>query len=172
MLISVGTLWRKELLSEVTLAKGYHESDMKDLIYFQPHPGKEATNSFWLWSAVRRSCQASTPPSPNPRRRRSRNQSPTHRRCLPYNGCRSIFWSSLFSQIFNSHLCSGPREDRKASRPEGAGFHDCGQGQDGKQAVQFTDGHVQRGHHRGDHDTGVSRVTPGKNCDSAPIRAV
>ena len=30
-----------------------------------------------------------------------------------------------------------------------------GEGQDGQQAVQLPHGHVQRGHHRGDHDTGT-----------------
>ena len=49
---------------------------------------------------------------------------------------------------------TGTGEDWQTARPEGAGLHHSGQGQDGQQAVQLTHGHVQRGHHRGDHDTG------------------
>ena len=55
----------------------------------------------------------------------------------------------------NDTSFSGAREDWPTARAEGAGFHHGGQGEDGQQAVQLTHGHVQRGHHWGDHDTGV-----------------
>ena len=54
-------------------------------------------------------------------------------------------------QVYSS---SGTREDWQTARAERAGFHNGGEGKDGQQAVQLTHGHVQRGHHRGDHDTG------------------
>ena len=57
------------------------------------------------------------------------------------------------TQIYISS--SGTREDWQTARAEGAGFHHGGEGQDGQQAVQLTHGHVQRGYHRGDHDTGA-----------------
>ena len=55
-----------------------------------------------------------------------------------------------------------------------------GEGQDGQQAVQLPHGHVQRGHHRGDHDTGTfqSQIIVDLNsqtlrqldrCDTYPI---
>ena len=52
-------------------------------------------------------------------------------------------------------VLSGAGEDWPTARAEGAGLHHGGQGEDGQQAVQLTHGHVQRGHHWGDHDTGV-----------------
>ena len=106
-------------------------------------------------------CSASTPRSPSPRRRLLRSQSPIPRR-----------WACLKMFPLWPFLSSGAWENRKTSWSEGAGLHHGGEGEDGEQAVQLADGHVQRGHHRGDHDTGVSRVTPGKNWNSAPIRAV
>ena len=69
-------------------------------------------------------------------------------------GFTTVSTGFVFSFYLFSFVCSG------------------GEGQDGQQAVQLPHGHVQRGHHRGDHDTGVSKVTPGKNWDSASIRAV
>ena len=55
-------------------------------------------------------------------------------------------------QVYSS---SGTREDWQTARAERAGFHNGGEGKDGQQAVQLTHGHVQRGYHRGDHDTGA-----------------
>ena len=51
--------------------------------------------------------------------------------------------------------CSGAGENWRDAWPEGEGVHNGGQAQDGHQAVQLTHGHVQRGHHRGNHDSGI-----------------
>ena len=89
-------------------------------------------------------CSAWTRRSPSPRRRLLRSQSPIPRR-----------WSCLKMFPLWPFLSSGAWENRKTSWSEGAGLHHGREGEDGEQAVQLADGHVQRGHHRGDHDTGV-----------------
>ena len=52
-------------------------------------------------------------------------------------GFTTVSTGFVFSLNLFSFVCSG------------------GEGQDGQQAVQLPHGHVQRGHHRGDHDTGT-----------------
>ena len=127
MLISVGTLWRKELLSEVTHAKSYHESGKKDLIaHLLLTPPRQGGNKLLL--VVERGEKIvpslnSAFPKPKEEAVEKPKSYSQEVPALQRSDVDPFFWSKLFSQIFNSHLCSGPREDRKASRPEGAGFH-------------------------------------------------
>ena len=61
----------------------------------------------------------------------------------------------LGTNIASIYNFTDPREDRKVTWTEGPRLHHSWETQDGQQAVQLPHGHVQRGHHRGDHDTGT-----------------
>ena len=177
MLISVGTLWRKELLSEVTHAKGYHESDKKDLIaHLLLTPPRQGGNKLLL--VVERG--EKIVPSLNsafPKPKEEAVEKPkSYSQEVP-----ALQWSDV-DQFFGVHSkflkpsiptfaqvlertgrLPGQKEQGFTTVSIGFVFSlylfsfvcSGGEGQDGQQAVQLPHGHVQRGHHRGDHDTGT-----------------